>query len=622
MKKIIMMVVFCLFFMGNGNITYAESGVKVTNANNEVKLYEEQIQSITFDNKKMDINTTPGVVIDNEVMLPHTAVFEKILGMQVAYEEKSGTVVLKTKEHTMQFQINSKTAILDGKQNTLSVAPVKAEYINTKVQTVLLPIKAIAQAWDYEYEYDASSNNVLLDRGDGIALVYGGLPYYYQGKPVELFINDEKIKTQISAFSIEDQTMIPIRKMAKEIGADYYYSSTNKTITISYQGNEIIMTMKSKTAKINGEKVTLPIAPVYIKNKSTGIGANMVPGEFLAEELEFTYEVQDDRINFTISEEEESEQSDYNSQSNSTTESIKGYQVAIPLKTECRNGKYEVEDDYFNHQFKITLNGSYESYYKSKSITNTSSSIKSISVKQSSGNTIITLKSNKIMGYRIQEKSGILYIKVGTPKSIYDKIVVLDAGHGGTDPGAAGNGIYEKNCTLNIVNAAKEYFDSDGSVKVYYTRTSNTQANMTSGSNGLNTSTSLGARTTLANEVEADLFISVHINSASNTSARGTEVYYCSGNNRKNSGGLTASKLASIAYDDMVNAVGSSKRGVKTANFYVVKYTKMPAILIETAFISNKQDASILKNSKKIDQMGKAVYDTVNTAFSQYPTRR
>ena len=145
---------------------------------------------------------------------------------------------------------------------------------------------------------------------------------------------------------------------------------------------------------------------------------------------------------------------------------------------------------------------------------------------------------------------------------------------------------------------------------------------MTSGSNGLNTSTSLHARTDLANEVDADLFISVHINSAGNTTARGTEVYYSSNNNKKNSGGLSASKLAQMAYDNVVKAVGSSKRGVKTANFYVIRYTNMPAILIETAFISNKQDAEILKSDKKIDQIGKSIYDTVVSAFDKYPTER
>src|SRR5699024_3642993 len=153
---------------------------------------------------------------------------------------------------------------------------------------------------------------------------------------------------------------------------------------------------------------------------------------------------------------------------------------------------------------------------------------KSTSVTVEDGKTRINLKANTIKGYQIKEVNGILYVKVGTPKEIYDKIVVLDAGHGGTDPGAAGDGIYEKDCTLNILKAAKKYYDKDGTIKVYYTRTTNTQSSITSGSSGLNTSTSLRARTDLANTVNADLFISVHINSASNTSARGTEVYYSS----------------------------------------------------------------------------------------------
>ncbi len=607
MKKWIMMLVFCLLLVGTGVTAYAGSGVQVTDANNQTKVYEDVIQTLTINGEKKDLGKAPGIVIDNEVMLTHTAVFKKILGMKVTYNGKAGTVVLETKEHKMEFQTNQKTAILDGKEMPLSVAPVKAKYLDTGVNTILLPTKAIADVWGYQYEFDETNQSVSLHREGGMELMYAGLSYYYQKTPVTLLVNGEEIDTELPGFIVDDYNMVPAWKMAKELGIKYSYSKSKKSITLTYGSNKVIMTMNSKDATVNDESVMMPVEPVYIKDRSTGAGGNMVPGEFVAEQLGFGYEwdAVENSANFTTPQ-----------------GLLDGYQIVIPLDEECTSGNYEVEDDYFNHKFKIKFTGEYESFYDVNLIENYSDAIKSISVEEDDFYTTITLKANKIKGYRIKEEDGILYVKVGTPQEIYDKIVVLDAGHGGTDPGAAGNGIYEKNCTLNIVNAAKDYFDMDESIKVYYTRTTNSQANMTSGSSGLNTSTSLRARTDLANEVDADLFISVHINSASNTSARGTEVYYSSNNNRKNDGGLTASKLAQLAYDNMVKAVGSSKRGVKTANFYVVRYTNMPAILIETAFISNKQDADILKSEKKVDQMGKAIYDSVVQAFSKYPTGR
>ena len=76
---------------------------------------------------------------------------------------------------------------------------------------------------------------------------------------------------------------------------------------------------------------------------------------------------------------------------------------------------------------------------------------------------------------------------------MYKQIVVLDAGHGGSDSGAVANGYKEKNMTLKIVQAAKSYFDDDPDIKVYYTRLSDTYPSLTE-------------RSDLANEVGADRF--------------------------------------------------------------------------------------------------------------------
>lgn len=590
-----------------GVTAYAESGVQVTDANGQTQLYSEMVQKIVLNGGTKDLGKAPAVVVEGEVMAPPIAVFKKLLGMTVTSNATKKTVVLKTKEHTMELTANSKTAVLDGEKITLSTAPVFVTYMNTGTKSTLLPLKEIAEIWGYTYTFDEAKTQVSLSRTGGMELTYAGLSFYYEKTPVTLLVNGREIESSLPGLVIDDCTMVPAWKMAKALGVKYSYSSSKKQITLSYGNQKIVMTMNSTTATVNGKTTTMEIAPVYVKNRTTGAGGNMVPADFMAENLGIIYELDDaaSSVNFKVS-----------------TEAPKGYQIAISLPDECVNGNYTVNDDYFNNQYQIILDGNYKSYYTLNPVENSTSLIKSTSVTVANGKTTINLKANAIKGYQIKEVDGILYVKVGTPKEIYSKIIVLDAGHGGTDPGAAGNGIYEKDCTLNIVKAAKKYFDQDGSVKVYYTRTTNTQSSITSGSSGLNTSTSLRARTELANEVDADLFISVHINSASNTSAKGTEVYYSSSNNRKNTGGLTASKLAQYAYDDMVAAVGSSKRGVKTANFYVIRYTNMPAILIETAFISNKEDAAILKSSEKIDQMGKAIYNTVSKAFSNYATGR
>ena len=128
-----------------------------------------------------------------------------------------------------------------------------------------------------------------------------------------------------------------------------------------------------------------------------------------------------------------------------------------------------------------------------------------------------------------------------------DRIVVLDAGHGGSDPGASGNGLIEKNLTLSMLNKARALFDSDGTIKCYATRTTDTYP-------------SFNDRTDLGNDV-GDAFISIHINAAANTSAAGTETYSLYANDQGN--GLTSYGLASEILKNLLSQLGTKDRKLK-----------------------------------------------------------
>lgn len=155
--------------------------------------------------------------------------------------------------------------------------------------------------------------------------------------------------------------------------------------------------------------------------------------------------------------------------------------------------------------------------------------------------------------------------------------VWLDAGHGGNDPGALGNGLKEKDITLAITSKAGKELERHG-VKVGYTRKNDKTVN-------------LNSRGPLANKYGADVFISIHTN-AHNSNAQGVETY--SFPNSRN-----GAKLAKNIQDEVLKAkLYTKNRGTKTANFAVLRQSRMPAALIETAFITNKQDAQLLKNKQ------------------------
>ncbi len=152
-------------------------------------------------------------------------------------------------------------------------------------------------------------------------------------------------------------------------------------------------------------------------------------------------------------------------------------------------------------------------------------------------------------------------------------IICVDPGHGGSDPGAVGHGLQEKNINLDVANRFYSLLKNAG-YKPYLTRSNDSTV-------------SLSSRTTYANNLGAHRFISIHCNAA-NQSANGTETFCYSG------GSSTSFRLRDNTNPFVVQALNTKNRGCKTADFYVVKYTSMPAILCELAFIDNASDAAKL----------------------------
>lgn len=164
-------------------------------------------------------------------------------------------------------------------------------------------------------------------------------------------------------------------------------------------------------------------------------------------------------------------------------------------------------------------------------------------------------------------------------------VFMLDAGHGGKDPGAMHNGRNEKDDNLKIALAVGERLERSGE-KVLYTRTDDTFLE-------------LSERADKANSAGSDYFVSFHRNSA-DTVGRGVEVYYYS----KLTAASTAARLASPVQTALVSC-GFRDRGVKSANFAVLRQTSMPAILIELGFINN--DSENAKLDAELDSIADAI---------------
>lgn len=172
--------------------------------------------------------------------------------------------------------------------------------------------------------------------------------------------------------------------------------------------------------------------------------------------------------------------------------------------------------------------------------------------------------------------------------------ICIDAGHGQHDPGAVGpGGLKEKDVALAISLKVGEKLEYNG-FDIVYTRTNDIPGFPR------DLRQNLAKRVSIANTAKADLFISIHCNSAKNIIAHGAETWIVG---RKGQ----AEKLANIVQDGLVKATGLTNRGIKVANFHVLKYTQMPAILIETAFISNPNEEKLLKNAEFQERIATAI---------------
>ena len=189
--------------------------------------------------------------------------------------------------------------------------------------------------------------------------------------------------------------------------------------------------------------------------------------------------------------------------------------------------------------------------------------------------------------------------------NVKNKIITIDPGHGGSDSGAVGhNGYTEKEGAFAISQKAASILNQSGA-KVVMTRDSDVDVY------GPNASArnELQARVDVGNNANSDIFVSIHCNAFVNPAANGTQTFYYGSS-------YQGQRLAQSIQEKMIEANGLRDRGISTCNFYVVKHSYMPAVLIETAFITNYDEEALLSDDEWQTTMAKAIAEGINEYFS------
>ncbi len=443
--------------------------------------------------------------------------------------------VLVLPEHGHAAAANSKI-YLDGKEITAG-QKVPVENVN---DTIMVPLRLISESLGYTVGWDQKSKTVTIEQ---------------QGKVIKLIVSqktasvdDKTVQLTTAPVLRSDTTLVPIRFISEQFGLTVTWDNAKKIVYLITPGSSNENGSSDGNSGNGGSEVVVP--PVDSTKNLTMINGLSFSENRLSIAMEGNSEPKvsvmtgPDRLVIDFP--------------NATFSDLFGTgQVLDP----DLNGKLEVKDypdvsgvryslyssNPYTVRFVIDLN-----YPKNYNISVSGTDSKLV---------IIDLNAESTDDTSTQ------------PGNDGKKLVVLDAGHGAKDSGAVGvTGKYEKNFNLAIVLKTAALLKKESNIDVVLTRSDDTFLE-------------LKDRAAMANNLKADLFISVHANSSASSAASGTETYYQ----------REASKaLAKVMHKYLVEATGLSDRGVRYGNFHVIRETKMPAVLLEVGYLSNKKDETLL----------------------------
>ena len=210
---------------------------------------------------------------------------------------------------------------------------------------------------------------------------------------------------------------------------------------------------------------------------------------------------------------------------------------------------------------------------------------------------VLTLNLDELYAPTLYKSEEGIYVSLKKPTDVYENIIVIDAGHGGKDSGtcSANKQYYEKDFNLSIVSLLKEKFNDD-KIKVYYTRLDDETV-------------FLNPRVNLANEVEADLFLSIHFNASEYASAGGSEVLY---NEFDTNASYNSKMFATNCLDEIVKVTKKVNRGLVEGNeMIIIGNANMPVALAEIGFMTNQEELNFFLDESNRKAIADGLYQAV-----------
>lgn len=517
---------------------------------------------------------------------------------------------------------------------------------------------------------------------ESLLLEYDGGVHNYTGDVYTLVVNGKTLTDlPLNPIIFNDRAVVPVREVFEALGATVTYNENDNSVKVNYGKRTVKLTIGMKSAIVDGVRMNIPdgVGAMLIA-KWGEYPKTMVPVRFISENIGL--DVGYDGENKIISVKEKSTRPTANPSATATpattptpTATTTATKEPEVLTSKLTKLSYNYSDDTVT--IKITANSAVESLSKAVKTSagvvyadiygaeNTLASktevnkgaVQAIRIGQHDKYTRVAIDTAEMEKYSVSmssDKKTITFKITGgngdglsttvpsatvsptskpaattspTTKDIeYNskKIVVLDAGHGGSDPGAisylmtdeemkayyaalettdpilatmkpgSGGKVNEKDIALSVTKKVKENLEANG-ITVIMTRSGDTYP-------------TLDERPALANAKGAVIFVSIHLNSttASVTAAKGIEVYYSTQNNDDELG-VTSKELAEEILDCVIDSTDAKSRGVKSGNLLVNRKCMMPSALIELGFLNNPEELELLVTDKYQDKLAAGI---------------
>ncbi len=280
-------------------------------------------------------------------------------------------------------------------------------------------------------------------------------------------------------------------------------------------------------------------------------------------------------------------------------------QLQLKLPEGVKGEEILTQDNYVTQTVTVEIPEVGATYFDSYPMTGKSNHIDNLSYMVENGEGMIEIALDQVYELKTSYDADYFYLDFVDPHEIYDKIVVIDAGHGGRAPGATIKGVNEKDIDLAIVLKLKEIFDASGeNIGVYYTRTDDSNP-------------TFDQRVQLANKSQADLFISIHNNSTPSgrmSGIKGTQVMFSESDTNE----LGSRHLAEICMEEVTAMTGSVDKGfVEGDSIYIIRTSEVPVALIEVGFMTNQEELDNLNSEEYQEKTAQGVYNAILRALSE-----